>query len=42
MLDLAVERADKGWSGYLVSGVRDLVFLPPPKVYRRSTRHNGL
>ena len=24
-LDLAVASADKGWSGYLVSGVRDLV-----------------
>jgi hypothetical protein len=24
-LDLIVERSDKAWSGYLVSGVRDLV-----------------
>ena len=29
-LDLAVERADKGWSGYLVSGVRDLVLSAAP------------
>jgi hypothetical protein len=29
-LDLIVERADKGWSGYMVSGVRDLVLSAAP------------